>query len=91
MTMHQITLPSRLDTPASQPLAAEMLGPLEAGGSVELVGSAVDLVGMACLQVLAGARRMARSHGADVLIISPSDALIDGCVLAGLEALVRPA
>lgn len=89
MTRHP--LPTRLTTTAARPLAKTLLENVETRMPLSLDGSAVDLVGQACLQVLASAQKAAVARKLDFAIHDPSDALREGCALAGLDHLLAPA
>jgi chemotaxis protein CheX len=83
-----LSLPARLDTPAARSLA-DMLGErASAKAALLLDGQNVEQIGLACLQVLAGARKTAATLGLDFRITEPSEALVEGVDLAGLTDLL---
>jgi chemotaxis protein CheX len=86
--MTTVTLPVRLDTPAAAPLAEALQKQIDAGQPLDLLGGDVDVVGLACLQVLAGARATALSSNLSFSLAQPSEAMRDGCRLAGLGILL---
>jgi chemotaxis protein CheX len=77
-----------LDTAAAGPLRFALCRAIEDGTPLTIDGSAVERVGLACLQVLAAARAAAAAAGVGFGIIRPSTPLADMAKLAGLGALV---
>lgn len=89
MTAH--ALPPSLDTAAAVPLRQELLARLDARQPLDLDGSGVTRVGLACLQVLVGAHVAAMAQGVAFRITEPSAALRDMASLARLDAMFEPA
>lgn len=81
-------LPTKLDTAQAASLATEIKADLEQNRWVHLNGSSVEMVGLACLQILLSARLSAEKAGLPFLIENPSEALSYGARLLGIESLL---
>jgi len=77
-------LSTSLDLLAAGPLCAQLRERLSANPSVELIGSAVERVSTACLQIIVSASATARQRGGSVMLTSPSPALSQALLDLGL-------
>ncbi|WP_263282704.1 STAS domain-containing protein [Sphingomonas nostoxanthinifaciens] len=64
---------------------------IAAGEPIALDGSAVEMLGQACLQVLASACRTAEARGLTFVVRGPSHALSEMCTLVGFDRLLAAA
>jgi chemotaxis protein CheX len=88
--MTRFSLPARLDTPAAATLKAALEQRVGEGAELELMAADIDLVGLACLQVLASARKTASLNGRSLSLAHPSATLRDACELSGFGFLLVP-
>ncbi|WP_294195673.1 STAS domain-containing protein [uncultured Sphingomonas sp.] len=83
-----IVLGSRLDTAAAGPLRQSLMKQIDSAQPIAIDASAVDQVGLACLQVLAAGRAAAVAHGVSWQVAFPSVAMIEAGELAAIDVLV---
>ncbi|KQN94119.1 hypothetical protein ASE95_04415 [Sphingomonas sp. Leaf231] len=76
-----------MDTAAAGPLHQSLKKLIEAAQPIAIDASAVDQIGQACLQVLAGGRAAAVARGLTWQVALPSVAMIEAGQLAALDVV----
>jgi chemotaxis protein CheX len=84
-----IALAPVLDTEAASPLHLKLLGAIGSGEPLMLDGSAVERVGLACLQVLVASEGAAKLVGLPFWLSDPSPALLEATRMTALDALLH--
>lgn len=84
-----IRLEQALDLRAAALLRDEAHQALAQGNDLEVDASAVQRVGLACLQILLSARRSFAAQGVGFTLTAPSEAMVDACRMAGMDELLE--
>lgn len=78
-----VTLAARLDTAAAEPLGTELAAITD--GHVQLIGSAVELLGGRCLELLMSFKHLSEQDARRIELVEPSRAMVDDLRVFGLS------